>query len=218
MKAKISLIMLAALICISATACSGYKERTLDYLGKRPTTGKFFEEDTTPIVETNYKAAIEIGEQLEERLPAASPITVSVFRMRESQLQTTLAQVVTEQIASKLAQQGFAIVADSSKFPTTSPDDKDVPLTRCVLAGAYTVGPELIFVTAAVSAVSDGEILGSYDWTLPLNSETRALLPIKDSPTIQPMVNTSGPLTQPKIQTIQIKPQTAPGFEQNIMD
>ncbi len=225
MKAKSFIIILASIATLAVTACSGYKERTLDYLGKRPTTGAFFKEDTTPMVNLNYKAGNEIANQLEERLPPGSPITVTMFRMRGSQLQTDFAKVLTEQIASKIAQEGFAIVADSSRFPMSALDDDMQPPEKCVLAGAYSVGPEVIFITAAVSTVSDGEILGSYDWTVPLNSKTRALLPIEESPFIEPMVNTSGPMEKTELAPSNFEQQYAPaphnnvpGFEQNIMD
>ncbi|NDV25545.1 hypothetical protein [Desulfovibrio sp. JC010] len=222
MKGKtISLIMaLAALMALGA--CSGYKERTLDYLGKRPTTGPFFKEDNTPMVELNYKAGDQISNQLEERLPPGSPITVTMFRLRGSNLQTDFAKVLTEQVASRIAQKGFAIVADSSRFPTTALDEDLAPPEKCVLAGAYSVGTERIFITAAVSTVADGEILGSWDWNVPLNSRTRTLLPIKEDPNISPMVNTSGPLeksdsaAQPHYVPDQLHNQ--PGFEQDIMN
>ncbi|WP_027720891.1 hypothetical protein [Maridesulfovibrio zosterae] len=225
MKTKKLFIIIASTALMAAAACSGYQERTLDYLGKRPTTGSFFKEDATPMVTINYKAGTQIANQLEERLPPGSPITVTMFRMRGSQLQTDFAKVLTEQLASRIAQEGFAIVADSSKFPMTALDDDFAPPERCVLAGAYSVGPEIISITAAVTTVSDGEILGSYDWTVPLNSKTRALLPIKESPYIEPMVNTSGPIEKTEAAPNNFTPQfetglhnRTPGFEQNIMD
>lgn len=225
MKGKIiSLIMtLAAFIALGA--CSGYNERTLDYLGERPTTGPFFKEDTTPMVDLNYAAGDKIANQLEERLPPGSPITVAMFRLRGNTLQTDFAKILTEQVASRIAQKGFAIVADSSRFPMTSLDEGLPPPEKCVLAGAYSVGKTRIFITAAVTTVSDGEILGSWDWNVPLNAKTRSLLPIKEDPFITPMVNTSGPLE--KTEPAQSAPQpsyvpdqfsTQPGFEQNIMN
>ncbi len=214
------IIALAALLALGA--CSGYQERTLDYLGKRPTTGPFFKDDNTPMVELNYNAGDQISNQLEERLPIGSPITVTMFRLRGSTLQTDFAKVLTEQVASRIAQKGFAIVADSSRFPMTAIDEDLAPPQKCVLAGAYSVGKTRIFITAAVTTVEDGEIIGSWDWNVPLNTRTRSLLPIKESPYIDPMVNTSGPLqkedssTQPRYDPNQSINQ--PGFEQDIMN
>ncbi len=214
------------MVMTSICACSGWEDRTLDYLGERPTTGPFFKEDNTPMVELNYNAGDTIARQLEERLPPGSPITVTMFRMRGSEIQTDFAKVLTEQVASRLAQEGFAIVADSSGFPTKS-EDADFPApVKCVLAGAYSVGQEQIFITAAVSTVKDGEIMGSYDWNVPLNSKTRSLLPIEESPYMEPLVNTSGPLekessgsfaTGDAAQPVPM-PTPMPGFEQNIME
>ncbi|WP_319765194.1 hypothetical protein [Maridesulfovibrio sp.] len=214
------IIALAALLALGA--CSGYQERTLDYLGKRPTTGPFFKDDNTPMVELNYDAGDQISNQLEERLPIGSPITVTMFRLRGSTLQTDFAKVLTEQVASRIAQKGFAIVADSSRFPMTAIDEDLAPPQKCVLAGAYSVGKTRIFITAAVTTVEDGEIIGSWDWNVPLNTRTRSLLPIKESPYIDPMVNTSGPLQkensspQPRFDPNQSINQ--PGFEQDIMN
>ncbi|TIH16566.1 hypothetical protein D0S45_09145 [Marinifilum sp. JC120] len=226
MKGRTISLIMALTALLALCACSaGYKERTLDYLGERPTTGPFFKEDNTPMVELNYKAGDQISNQLEERLPPGSPITVSMFRLRGSTLQTDFAKVLTEQIASRIAQKGYAIVADSSRFPTTALDEDLAPPEKCVLAGAYSVGKKQIFVTAAVSTIADGEILGSWDWTVPLNSKTKSLLPIKENPDIYPMVNTSGPLekkvpaqsaSQPRYVPDQFHNQ--PGFEQDIMN
>ncbi|WP_319778876.1 hypothetical protein [Maridesulfovibrio sp.] len=222
MKGRTISLIMTLVTLMALGACSGYKERTLDYLGKRPTTGPFFKEDNTPMVELNYNAADKISAQLEERLPLGSPITVAMFRLRGSTLQTDFAKVLTEQVASRIAQKGFAIVADSSRFPMAAVDEDLAPPEQCVLAGAYSVGKEQIFVTAAVSTIADGEILGSWDWTVPLNSKTRSLLPIKESPIISPMVNTSGPLEkeEPAQQPRYVPDQSnsQPGFEQDIMN
>jgi len=221
---KTSLIIaLAALLALGA--CSGFQNRTLDYLGKRPTTGPFFEEDNTPMVELNYAAADRISDQLSERLPLGSPITVTMFRLRSNPIQTDFAKILTEQMASRIAQQGFAIVADSSRFPM-APVAKDIaPPEKCVLAGAYSVGKTKIFITAAVTTISDGEILGSWDWAVPLNSKTRSLLPIKEDPFITPMVNTSGPMEKsdsasahPQSDYIPDEFNNQPSFEQDIMN
>ena len=221
---KISLIIaLAALLALGA--CSGFQDRTLDYLGKRPTTGPFFEEDKTPMVKLNYAAADIISNQLSERLPLGSPITVTMFRLRGNTMQTDFAKILTEQMASRIAQKGFAVVADDSRFPM-APVAKDIaPPEKCVLAGAYTVGKTQVFITAAVTTLSDGEILGSWDWTVPLNSKTRSLLPIKEAPFITPMVNTSGPLEKseptraaPQSNYIPDEFNNQPGFEQDILN
>lgn len=222
MKSKLIFIILSALILMTVAGCSGWTDRTMDYLGKRPTTGPFFKEDNTPMVQLNYNAANQIASQLFDRLPAGSPITVTMFRMRGNDVQSDFAKIVTEQIASRIAQLGFAVVADSSKFPTTPDDDGNPAPIKCVLAGAYSVGSEKISLTAAVSDLDDGEILGSYDWTVPLNSETRALLPIKDPEYIEPMVNTSGPLEKNNADFgqhyVPEQHSPSPGFEQDIME
>lgn len=223
MNPKSIIFILTTIIAFSISACSGWQDHSLDYLGKRPTTGPFFKEDNTPMVELNYAAGEKIADQLAERLPPGSPVTVAMFRMRGSELKTDFAKVLTEQVASKIAQEGFAVVADSSNFPMTAIDE-DLPApVKCILAGAYSVGTEQISVTAAVSAVSDGEIMGSYDWTVPLNSKTRALLPIEESPYIEPMVNTSGPLQKKENSSFEsgYAPENrhfSPGFEQDIIE
>ncbi|WP_432737622.1 hypothetical protein [Maridesulfovibrio sp. FT414] len=223
MKSKSISLLLAGTMLLSVAACSGWEDRTLDYLGKRPTTGSFFKEDETPMVELNYKAGNIIANQLEERLPPGSPITVTMFRMRGSDVQTDFAKVLTEQVASRIAQEGFAVVADSSQFPTRPMDDGLPAPIKCVLAGAYSVGSEQITITAAVSTLRDGEIMGSYDWTVPLNAKTRSLLPIEESPYIDPLVNTSGPVERKEDASFESnfvpeQQHQTPSFEQNIME
>ncbi|WP_031482118.1 hypothetical protein [Maridesulfovibrio frigidus] len=225
MQGKNCIIISALFILMIAPGCAKQQEATINYVGKRPTTGDFFNVDETPLIEINYKAADKISGQLEEILPAGSPITVNVFRIRGSALQTDFAQITTEQVASRIAQKGFAVVADNSKFSTQSADKDGPAPIRCTLAGAYTVGPELIYMTAAITTLDDGEILGSWDWTVPLNGQTRSLLPFNDGGSILPLVNTSGPLPESSNARTSIQPSYAPqqggihpGFEQNILE
>lgn len=225
MKGKNFIIVLTAVILMSASACAKQQQDTIDYLGERPTTGPFFAEDETPLIEINYHAGDKIATQLDEVLPQGSPITVSVFRMRGSALKTDFAQISTEQVASRLAQKGYAIVADSSGFSMKPEDANSEPPEKCILAGSYTVGPEIIYMTAAISTIDDGEILGSWDWTVPLNSQTKSLLPIKDDGDINPIVNTSGPLNKQAEDLNNFQPdytqqpdRLLPGFEQNILN
>ncbi|OEU66753.1 MAG: hypothetical protein BA863_15355 [Desulfovibrio sp. S3730MH75] len=225
MQGKNCIIISALFILMLASGCAKQQEATINYLGKRPTTGDFFNVDETPLIEINYKAADKIAGQLEEIIPAGSPITVNVFRLRGSSLQTNFAQISTEQVASRIAQRGFAVVADNSKFSTQSAHEDEPAPVKCTLAGAYTVGPELIYMTAAITTLNDGEILGSWDWTIPLNGQTRSLLPLKNDGSIIPLVNTSGPLSDSTNERTTIQPSYSqqqgdihPGFEQNILE
>lgn len=217
-------VIIAVMAMAVFSACSGYKERTLNYLGKRPTTGPFFQQDDTPLVELNYKAGNKIASLLSQRLPIGSPITVRIFNLRGSSLVTDFAKISTEQVASRIAQEGFAVVADDSGYPMLSPEEGMPDPVRCILAGAYTVGPKKIYLTAAVTTVADGEIIGSWDWTVPLNHNTRALLPLDQDNDLKPMVKTTGPYEKPKssssAETARHSTQnnTQPGFEQNIID
>ncbi len=225
MQGKNYIIISTLFILMITSGCAKQQEATMNYVGKRPTTGDFFNVDETPLIEINYKAADKISAQLEEILPAGSPITVNVFRLRGSSLQTDFAQITTEQVASRIAQKGYAVVADNSKFSTQSADKDEPAPVKCTLAGAYTVGPELIYMTAAITTLDDGEILGSWDWTIPLNGQTRSLLPVNDGGSIIPLVNTSGPISDSSNARITIQPSYAPqqggihpGFEQNILE
>ncbi len=225
MKGKKFIIALIAVILMSASACAKQQQTAINYIGERPTTGSFFAEDETPLIEINYHAGDKIASQLDEVLPLGSPITVTVFRMRGSTLKTDFAQISTEQVASRLAQKGYAIVADNSRFSMKASSEDSEPPEKCILAGSYTVGPEIIYMTAAISTIGDGEILGSWDWTVPLNGQTKSLFPIADDGTITPMVNTSGPLNNQAKNLNDFhqnySPQTnriPPGFEQNILE
>lgn len=225
MNKRLLAVFIAVISMTFFSACSGYKERTLDYLGKRPTTGPFFTEDKTPLVDLNYEAADKMADLLTQRLPVGSPITVKIFKLRNNPLVTDFARITTEQIASRIAQKGFDVVADDSNYPTKA-EDKDMPNPiKCILTGAYTVGPQVIFLTAAVTTVEDGEIIASWDWTVPLNRNTKSLLPYDKEEKLAPIVNTSEPYKKAEYQNQKSKnPQPTsnysvePGFEQNIVN
>ncbi|MBN2139398.1 MAG: hypothetical protein JW718_00195 [Desulfovibrionaceae bacterium] len=71
---------------------------------------------------------------------------------------------------------------------------KDTALKKpmdAVLEGSYTVGENVIYVSATVTLIEDGTVVSGYQWTLPINRNTRELLPrLKDPGGLSPSVST----------------------------
>ncbi len=132
-------------------------------------------------------------------------------------------RVVADQVAARLAQSDLNIVTGTPKSDdyttpapvreTQLPPDADItdndttkvqqpevsieeqfrPVLPSLLTGTYLLGDDMIFVSAQITTKRDGQLISSYQWTLPINQNTRMLLPqlMRPQRGLTPTVQTS---------------------------
>ena len=144
------------------------------------------------LLESSYVAADSLGRGLrfrgfspDESIMAAS--FVNIDNLTES---STLGRIVSEQIASRLAQHGFMIVEvklrEESVFIKEgkgefllSREVLSLGETRgahAVLVGTYAVSKDFIFISARVVRTEDNSVVTGYDYELLNDATTRSML------------------------------------------
>lgn len=139
------------------------------------------------LMHQNYGAADVLLTQApwlkEDRKPMLKTSFVNINASAES---SGLGRLISEQIANRLSQQGLTVVeidkVDSvsktshDKQATLDSDRNRASNADTLIAGTYAVGRNTVYINARLVRTADNLILASYDYSLPLGSNTKALL------------------------------------------
>ena len=187
-----------------------------DVLGTRPTTAELFAEDTTPLIDISYDAADDLMGLFNPALNRKSPIYYERFTNRVDPADPApFGRLVSEQVAARLALRSFRVTEGPAKIPPTeapkpvfSPnpmlsgeerkaEEKRTegeinPPRPCVLSGSYLIADKVVYVAAQLTALDDGQVMAAHHWTVPVNRNTRALLPqLRQTGGMKPAVRTT---------------------------
>lgn len=141
----------------------------------------------------NYNAADALLNQIRPKLPKDSPILVASFvnidNLNES---STFGRVVAEQFASRFKQRNYATIEmklrtsvfirrGSGEFLLSRElaEIGDKHRAQAVVVGTYAVASKEVYLTARVINVSDGRVLSSLDYNIPISKDVFKLL-LKD--------------------------------------
>jgi hypothetical protein len=188
-----------------------------DLLGTRPTTGELFKEDSTPLTDINYDAADTMMGMFMPALNKNSPIYVEPFTNRVDMGDPSpFGPLVSEQVAARLAMRNFMVTLGRPKkaAPRPAPEPADKPeglalsgteakaadkrtweaqneARPSILSGTYLIADKVIYVSARIVALDDGQVMAAHTWTVPVNRNTRAMLPqLKQTGGMKPNVRT----------------------------
>lgn len=188
-----------------------------DLLGTRPTTGELFTEDSTPLTDINYDAADTMMGMFMPALNKNSPIYVESFTNRMDMGDPSpFGPLVSEQVAARLAMRSFKVTLGPPKkaAPRPAPEAPDKPeglalsgaeakaadkrtweaqneARPSLLSGTYLIADKVIYISARIVALDDGQVLAAHTWTVPVNRNTRAMLPqLRQTGGMKPSVRT----------------------------
>lgn len=187
-----------------------------DVLGTRPTTSELFVEDNTPLIDINYDAADDLMGLFNPALNKKSPIYYERFTNRVDPADPSpFGRLVAEQVAARLALRSFKVTEGPARIPATEAakpphtsgfvltgDERKAeeqrmqeeisPPRPCVLTGSYLIADKVVYVAAQLTALDNGQVMAAHHWTVPVNRNTRALLPqLKQNGGLKPSVRTS---------------------------
>jgi len=144
------------------------------------------------LLESSYAAADSLGRGLRFRgVSLDKPILAASFvNIDDLTKSSTLGRIISEQIASRLAQHGFKIIEVKLRQESVfikegkgefllSREVLNLGLTRgahAVLVGTYAVSTNFIFVSARVVRTEDGSVVTGYDYELPNDVTTKSML------------------------------------------
>lgn len=173
------LLMLLFVIAL-VSGCASSKTSSVD--NRRP--------QDTDLVSASYNSADALLAQVpwlkENRQPLLTGTFVNVNSLEDS---SALGRIVSEQVSSRFAQQGFTMVelklrrnvfvkTQAGEF-MLSREAKNLSRLHnaaAVIAGTYAVGRRNVYVSARLIRAADNLIIASYDYALPLGPDTKALL------------------------------------------
>jgi TolB-like protein len=144
------------------------------------------------VLESSYYAADSLGEGLRFRefSPDVPILVASFVNIDDLNQSSTLGRMVSEQIASRLAQQGFKIIETKLRQGSifVQKGKGEFLLSRellnlsvnqgaqGVLVGTYAVSKHFIFISARIVRTEDSSVITGYDYEIPQNKTTRSML------------------------------------------
>ena len=144
------------------------------------------------ILESSYHAAESLGKGLQLRNYGTNrPILVASFvNIDDLNQSSTLGRIISEQVASRLAQQGFQIIETKLRQGSifVQKGKGEFLLSRdllnlssnqgaqAVLVGTYAVSEHFIFISSRVVRTKDSSVISGYDYELPQDKTTRSML------------------------------------------
>jgi len=187
-----------------------------DVLGTRPTTAELFPEDNTPLIDINYDAADDMMGLFMPAMNKQSPIYYDRFINRVDPADPSpFGRLASDQVAARLALRGFLVTDGPARIPPTmvqkpvehdpmpaSPEARKAeeqrtqgelnPVRACVLSGTYLIADKVVYVSARITALDNGQVMTAHSWTVPVNRNTRALLPqLRQRGGMKPSVRTT---------------------------
>ncbi|MCP4697330.1 MAG: hypothetical protein GY862_10825 [Gammaproteobacteria bacterium] len=116
-------------------------------------------------------------------------IAASFVNIDNVQHSSTFGRMISEQIASRFSQRGYQIIElklRSSIFIKQKTGElmlsrelKDISLehdAQAIIAGTYAPAQNVVYVTAKIIRATDGIVIDSFDYRLPIGPNTRQLL------------------------------------------
>lgn len=163
-------------------------------------TGKK-EVDDTDLVKASYKAAdFMVKEATTYRakktvLTPTKPILVaSLVNVDDMQSSSTFGRIVSEQIGSRVAQNGYHVIEMKLRDSVFIQEHRgELLLSRelidiskahdahAVVVGTYAASKHVVYVSVKLVSTIDSSILSSYDYSVPVGTDTRQLLMMKTS-------------------------------------
>ncbi|MFA5252360.1 MAG: FlgO family outer membrane protein [Phycisphaerae bacterium] len=138
----------------------------------------------------NYKAADALLNTIRPKLPKDSPILVASFvNIDALDDSSTFGRVVAEQFASRFKQRNYStmemklrnsvFIREGSGEMLLSREISEISdkhRAQAVVVGTYAVAAKKVYLTARVINVSDGRVLSSYDYDIPITSDVFKML------------------------------------------
>ncbi|MCF6354977.1 MAG: hypothetical protein L3J26_07710 [Candidatus Polarisedimenticolaceae bacterium] len=142
------------------------------------------------LIAINYAAADNLIASAAGVLTTSQPLLITSFvNIDDLRASSTFGRITSEQIGSRFSQSGYPVIEmklRSSVFIKEQSGEfilsrvlKSLSTShdaQAVLAGTYAVGSNVVYVTSKLIRTSDGVILSSYDYTLPMGPDTAKLL------------------------------------------
>ena len=129
------------------------------------------------IAQTNYAAADMLIQQSKSLVTADTPVQIGTLTdMDQPTENTAFGRVVTGQIGARFVQLGYNVSSgDSMTMDNGGMGGGGAVSGPVSIAGQYALAKKTILVNLRLLDTQSGRVLAAYDYSLPLNSDTREL-------------------------------------------
>lgn len=149
------------------------------------------EESSTPLVRANYRAAESLLGQLRYSLPLKQGAILigTLVNIDALDRSSTFGRLTTDQISARFTMAGYPMVEMKLRNSAYMlRDQAELMLSRevgdlisshnaqAVIVGTYAVSRDRVYINLKVIRPQRGIVLAAYDYSLPLDDETRLLL------------------------------------------
>lgn len=132
----------------------------------------FLREDVN-LVEKNYAAADYLVGLVQNSISKREYIYPKpLLHANESGLSSPLGVMIIDQVSARFAQLGYTVVLDKPDKPVLIDEIK----RGSVLSGTYMPNNQEVQISLRLTSASSGQILGAFDYAIPLNSDIAELL------------------------------------------
>lgn len=127
-------------------------------------------------------------------LPNKPVLVASLVNIDDMQTSSTFGRIVSEQIGSRVAQQGYRVIEMKLRDNVFIQEHRgELLLSReiidlskvhdahVVIVGTYAASKRVVYVSVKMVSTADNSILASADYSVPVGSDTRQLLMMKNS-------------------------------------
>lgn len=142
------------------------------------------------LIESSYAAADIVLSQARGALDADKPIlTATLVSIDELTQSSSLGRLISEHLASRLAQQGMAVIEMKMRGTIftqrgvgemlLSRDVREIASShnaQAVVVGTYAASPDYVYVTVKLVRSTDSQILGAHNYVLPADTNVKGLL------------------------------------------
>lgn len=136
---------------------------------------------TRNIISDSYRAADVLLDRAPDEVTRETPFLVTSFvNINDLEESTTFGRLLSEQIASKIAQKGYRVkeikLSDGSLFVIKGSGEfvlsrrleniRSSFSSNYVIVGTYSVGYESVYVSSRIVRIEDSVIVSSYDFKI----------------------------------------------------
>ena len=136
---------------------------------------------TRNIIGDSYKAANALLDRAPDEITRETPVLVTSFvNIDDLEQSTTFGRLLSEQIASKIAQEGYCVkeikLSEGSLFVIKNSGEfvlsrrleniRSSFSSNYVIVGTYSVGYESVYVSSRIVRIEDSVIVSSYDFKI----------------------------------------------------
>lgn len=137
-------------------------------VGGAATANTIFHRKDVNLREKNYAAADYMVQQIESYIPRGAPMyTEELSLVREPAITSKLGRVIPVEVGARLRELGYNVILPDDNLP--------VRTGSYLIGGTYDRIGDVIAVHLRVKEVATGRVIGSFNYTMPTNSDLRKL-------------------------------------------